>query len=147
MRRVRQHAPGRGGVLTTNDSVVWLAIAAMAAAASGAIWWVFLRPVARRQARGVITQKVFKPASTYWQQPTGMRDGFWTPVRIPIAESFVFAVRLDERGEGRPEEAWYSANVVEAGAFDVGQKVEIDYQERGVPGVWKRVYVVDMRAV
>ena len=103
--------------------------------------------VPRRPARGVVTQKIFKPASTYWQQPTGMRNGFWTPVRIPIAESFVFAVRLDEQGGDRPGEAWYSANVVEAEAFEVGQRVEIEYEQRGVPGLWKRVYVVDMRRV
>ena len=118
-----------------------LAAAAVCAGFALAVWWVFLRPVPCQSAWGAVVSKVFKPASTYWQYPTGPRRNFWTPARIPIAECFVFAIRLD----GRPTEAWFSLNTTAARSFDVGQRVLIDYQVRGIPGIWQRVCVTGMR--
>ena len=118
-----------------------LALGLVCALAALATWFVFLRPVPRLTVFGVITQRIFKPASTYWQYPTGIRDGFWTPAQIPIAECYVFAIKV----EGQPSDAFFSLNTTAAKSFDVGQKVEIDYEERGVPLIWKRVYVMDMR--
>ena len=31
--------------------------------------------------------------------------------------------------------------------FEVGQRVEIDFEERGIPPIWHRVYVMDLRPV
>src|SRR5690242_8515390 len=36
------------------------------------IWWVFLRPVERKAAVGMITQKTYKGPGETWQQPTGI---------------------------------------------------------------------------
>jgi len=104
------------------------------------IWFVFLRPVAKRSAVGVIRNKQFKPAGEYWQQPAGQRGGFWTPTRIPIAECYVFEIQV----EGWPDVAHASLNTVAAREFEVGQRVNIEYQERGIPFLWKRAYVLDM---
>ena len=129
--------------MTNSSTTLLLALALCGLSASLAIWFVFLRAVPRQSALGVITQKTFKPASRYWQYPTGSRQAFWTPAQIPIAECYLFAIRV----EGRPADAWFSLNTTAAKAFGIGQKVEIDYQERGVPLVWQRVYLVDMRRV
>ena len=69
----------------------------------------------------------------------GDRDGFWT--RIPIAECYVFGIRV----EGRSAEARIARNTVEAQAFNVGQRVQIEYVEGGLPPIWKRVYLTDMK--
>ena len=98
-------------------------------------------PCAAPDCLGCDHPKTFKPASTYWQYPIGIRDGFWTPAQIPIAECYVFAVHV----EGQPVEAFYSLNTTAAKAFEVGQRVEIVYEERGIPPIWQRVYVMDMR--
>jgi hypothetical protein len=123
------------------STIFWLIIAAVGAVFALGIWYVFVRPVPRQSADGVITQKTFKPASTYWQQPTGNRTNFWTPVGIPIAECYVFSIRLDDR----PVEAIFSLNTTAAESFETGQRVSIDFEERGIPLVWKRVYVVEMK--
>jgi hypothetical protein len=120
-----------------------LAFAGFRLVFSLSIWWVFLRPVPQKTAVGVITEKTYKPAGTYWQQPTGVGRSFWTPTRIPIAECFVFTVRLD----GLPVEARVALNTVAARDFEIGQTVSIEYVERGLPLIWKRVYVRDMKHV
>jgi hypothetical protein len=120
---------------------VLLALAVAFALLALLIWWVFLRPVPRQTASGVITQKTFKPASTYWQYPGGERTNFWTPTAIPIAECYVFTVRV----EGQPVEAYFALNTTAAKSFEVGQGVTISYERRGLPPLWERVYVMDMR--
>jgi hypothetical protein len=106
------------------------------------IWFVFLRPVPKRSTVGVIRNKQFKPAGEYSQQPAGDRSGFRLPTRIPIAECYVFEIQV----EGWPAAAHTSLNTVAAREFEVGQKVNIEYQERGIPFLWKRVYVINMGA-
>jgi hypothetical protein len=51
----------------------------------------------------------------------------------------VFSIRLDDR----PVEAIFSLNATASECFDTGQRVSIDFEERGIPLVWKRV--VDMK--
>jgi hypothetical protein len=124
-------------------TVVKLILAVCFAVVALMVWWVFLRQVERKTAAGVIAQKTFKPAGSYWQYPTGNRTNFWTPTRIPIAESYVFAIRL----EGHAAEAWFALNTTAAARFEVGQRVQIEYEERALPPVWRRVYVLDMKAL
>jgi hypothetical protein len=106
------------------------------------IWAIFLRPAPLKMARGTITKKTFKPAGTSWQYPAGLNRGFRTVTPIPIAEAYVFEVRVD----GFEGPIFYSLNTVASQAFDVGRRVHIRYQERGIPFIWKRVYVLDMSA-
>jgi len=108
---------------------------------AGLTWFAFLRPASVETASGVIRSKSYKPAGEYWQQPTGNREGFWQPTRIPIAECYIFGIQVD----GRVNEARISLNMVEAQAFNVGQRVQIEYIERGLPPIWKRVYVTGMK--
>ncbi len=106
-----------------------------------AVWFVFLRPVPRETAVGVVTQKTFKPAGQYWQFPTGERSSFFGPTRIPIAECYVFVIQA----EGQPLPAAFSLNTVAAEQFAVGQKVAIVYEVRGLPLIWKVACVLEMK--
>lgn len=120
---------------------VMIAVALLFALIAGLIGFTFLRPVPVLTAVGIIRSKSFKPAGEYWQQQAGSRDGLWTATRIPIAECYIFGIQVD----GRAGEAQASLNTVEAQAFNVGQKVQIEYVERGLPLIWKRVYVLRMK--
>ena len=122
------------------STTLLLAFALCCLFVSLATWFVFLRPVPRQTVSGVITRKL-SSRPVYWQYPIGIRDGFWTPAQIPIAECYVFAVQV----EGRPVDAFYSLNTTAAKAFEGGQRVEIVYEERGIAAIWQRVYVMDMR--
>ena len=112
------------------------------AVCAGGIWVIFLRPVPLKTAKGMITDKTFKPTGTNWQYPSGLNRGFRTATPIPTAEAFVFEIRVD--GFERP--IFHSLNTVASQAFGVGARVQIRYQERGIPFIWKRVYVLDMSA-
>jgi hypothetical protein len=124
-----------------NIANLMIVIAFVFALIAGLIWFTFLRPVPVQTAAGVIRSKSYKPAGEYWQQPVGNRDGFWTATRIPIAECYIFGIQVD----GRAGEARVSLNTVEAQAFNIGQRVQIEYVERGLPLIWKRVYVTEMK--
>jgi hypothetical protein len=115
-------------------------VAILFAVLAGGIWFVFLRPVPIKSAVGEITRKTFKPAGTYWQYPPGLDRGFRTATPIPVAEAYVFEITVDEFGGP----AFYSLNTVASQVFNVGKRVQIRYQERGIPFIWQRVYVVDM---
>ena len=130
-------------IIVTYSNTLLIAIAICCLSVSLATWFVFLRPVPRQTISGAITRKTFKPSSTYWQYPTGNRAGFWTPAQIPIAEGYVFVIEV----KGQPADAFYFLNTTAAKAFEVGQRVEIDFEERGIPPIWHRVYVMDMRPV
>jgi len=106
-----------------------------------AVWFVFLRPVRRRQSTGVIAEKTFKPAGVYNQFPTGDRTSFRTPTRIPIAECYIFTINAE--GEKLP--AVFSLNTTAAERFSIGDNVEIEYEVRGIPWVWNVACVLDMK--
>ncbi len=105
------------------------------------IWAAFLRPVPVRTARGVIRGKSFEAAGEYVQYQPGNRAGFYTPTTIPTSEHFVLRIQVD----GQPKEIGYALNTVAAGAFQVGQPVRVDYQERGVPPFWHRIYITSVQ--
>lgn len=105
------------------------------------IWVVFLRPAPLRTATGTIQSKTFQPAGAYVQYQPGTRQGFYTPTTIPTSEHFVIGIRVP----GQPTELRYAANPTEASGLEIGQQVRVDYQERGVPPLWRRVYVITLK--
>jgi hypothetical protein len=121
--------------------VVPLALTALGLAIALLAQWGFLRPGKPGSAVGVITAREFKPASTYVQYPTGLRAGFWAPTRIPLAECYVFRLRV----EGLPGEAALALSPSAAQDFEVGQTVRMEYVERGLPLFKKRFLVLDMK--
>lgn len=120
-----------------------LVMSAVFLAVGAAIWLVFLRPVPVRTASGVIRSKTPKPAGEYVQYPVGSDRGFRSPTRIQLAEHVVLGIQV----EGRQEEWTYAVNTAAAPTFAVGDNVTIEYQRRGVPPFWQRVYVLDAQRV
>ncbi len=103
---------------------------------------VFLRPEETKTADAIITGKVFQKSTTYQQSQAGPNRGLQTPTSIPIAESYLFFLKLVT-----PEEtARIALNTLASREFEVGQKVRIQYQTRGIPFVWRRIYVTSMHA-
>jgi len=105
-----------------------------------AIWLVFLRPVPVQKAAGTIKYKILKPAGEYVQYPVGINRSFRLPNKIPIAESYIFGIQID----GSDEVVGYALNTIAGKEFEVGNRIQIEYQERKIPLLWKRVYVLDM---
>jgi hypothetical protein len=118
-----------------------LIVAAAFALSAAAISCLFLSPVRTQTAHGVIVSKTFKPAGTYSQYPVGVRPGFRTANEIPIAECYVFEINVD----GMPASVHYALNTVASEQFQVGQRVRVEYQQRGIPLLWSRIYILDMK--
>jgi hypothetical protein len=118
-----------------------LAAAAALALAALLIWFAFLRQVPTHSAPGMIVEKVYKPEGTYEQHQHGLDRGFRVPVRIPLAEGYILVVDLDEPEEG----VAVPVNMIQARQYETGHRVEVDYQIRGIPGVWERLTVTDVR--
>lgn len=121
------------------DSWKLVGIVALAAL-SGLLWLAFIRRAPEESAPATIVSKTFQAASTYTQQPVGANRGFRTPTTIPIPESYLFELKLDDRAD--PLRA--SINVVKSRQLEVGQRVRVQFKRRGIPPFWQRVTVVDV---
>jgi hypothetical protein len=119
---------------------VLFGFAALCSAFAVLMWLVFLRPAVTKTAQGRITHKVFKPAGEYVQYPTRAGGTFYAPSVIAIAECYVFVIQM----EGSSDSAGYSLNTLASREFEPGQTVKIEYQERGVTGIWRRIYITKM---
>ena len=108
---------------------------------AGSIWLVFLRPVPRHSANGVITSKNYKPPGKYTQYHAGDRTGFRQPARIPIAEGYLVEIAI----ENSKESVITLLNSTEARRYDVGTRVAFDYEQRSVPLLWKRIYILSVQ--
>jgi len=113
---------------------------AVCAAFALVMWFVFLRAAVTKTALGKITYKIFKPAGQYVQYPTHAGGTFYAPSVIAIAECYVFVIQM----EGSSDAAGYSLNTLASREFEPGQTVKIEYQERGIPEIWRRIYVTSM---
>lgn len=115
------------------------------AIAAVVVAFVFLRRVTQLQSGGVVAAKWLAPASTYSQAHVGLQRGFRTPTPVPMPEHYVFEVRLDgDAAVPSGEVVRYSLNTVAAERFEVGQRVRVVYERRGVPYIWSRIYVKEM---
>lgn len=119
--------------------IVLFSVAIVLAAFSVGVWLALLRPVEARLAAGIIISKTHKPAGEYAQYPSGLnRESFYGPNRIPVAECYILIMHVDELAA----DVGYAANVLEAETYKVGQRVSLRYQVRGIPGIWRRVFVI-----
>lgn len=118
-------------------------MAGLAALFAVGIWLVFLRPAQIRGASGVITSKIYKPAGEYVQYPSGLgRGSFYGPNRIPVAECYILVIHVDDLHA----DVGYAANIIEAENYKVGQAVNLRYRLRGIPGMWRRFFVLGLSA-
>ncbi len=113
---------------------------AVLAATSGLLWVAFIRRAPQESVLATIRSKTFREAGTYTQHAVGAQRGFRTPTNIPIAESYVFELRL----EGVPGPVLASFNTVKSRQFEVDQRVRVDFVRRGIPPFWQHIAVVDM---
>jgi hypothetical protein len=93
-----------------------------------------------RTAEGVILSKTFRPASIYRQYTAGPRNRFWQPTDIPIAEFYVFEIKV----AGISDLLRYPLNTVAAKEFKIGQRVQIHYVMRTIVPLHRRIYVRHM---
>ena len=114
---------------------VCLALAAL-------IWYGLVRPREPRLAYGTILSKRYTPAGEYTRLRTGPRREVWSTEKIPLPESYVFEIRLDDATQVR-----YRLSTTQAAEFDIGQKVKVRLEERGIPLLWKRMYVREIAAI
>ena len=105
------------------------------------MWFLFLRAVPVKTAEGTIVSKVHRPSGTYWQYPAGLNRGFRSPTAISIPESYGFEIKV----EGRQQPFRVGVNILAGKPFEVGQPVLILYQEKGIPPIWTKALVVDMK--
>lgn len=103
-------------------------------AASAFLYFAFLHPADIRSGRGTITSKVFLAGE----------DG-----KVP--PHYRLTIRLEageEEGAARGDGGrilGQGLDTVAARLFAVGQKVTVKYEERGVPLLWRRAYVKELR--
>lgn len=117
---------------------IWLIIALVFAIAGGLIWYAFLRSVPVQLTTGVLRSKTRKPAGTYWQQPAGVNRGFRTPTPISTAESYVLELHNEELGVT----GYYPVSPSQEGKYQVGQKLTMEYQRRGLPLVGYKITIL-----
>jgi hypothetical protein len=117
-----------------------LIAAAAFALLAGGMWVGFVRAAPRQTALGTITAKVHKPEGTYQQAPSGLNRGFRVPTNIPIAESYLFNIKLDSL----QEPVATSLNVIRSRQFEEGQRVKVTFERRGFGPFLRRIRVVDL---
>jgi hypothetical protein len=117
-----------------------LVVAVALAGVAGGLWFGFIRPAPRQTALGTITAKVHKPEGTYQQVPSGVDRGFRVPTNIPVAESFLFNIRVD--GVDKPVAT--ALNVVRSRQFETGQRVRVTFERRGLGPILGRIRVLDL---
>lgn len=121
------------------STLQWAAVLLLALFAL-AMWWGFIRTVPEATATGVIEAKVYKPEGTYERAPVELQRGFRMPVRIPLAEGYIFQVRIDGSGEI----AYVALNTILSRQFEEGDRIVVRFQRRGFPPLWERVTVIGM---
>jgi hypothetical protein len=94
----------------------------------------------QRTALATIVAKARQDVTTYVQMPVGDDHSVSMPLSIPVGEASTFDLRVD--GLAEPLRAAFST--VNGRDFDVGQRVRVTLQRRGVPPLWTRFVVVDM---
>ncbi|MGE5278312.1 MAG: hypothetical protein ACM3SU_15045 [Acidobacteriota bacterium] len=118
-------------------------IAVIGAIVAGLAYFVFVRPMPTGSRQAVIARKTFAPAHaiTRYDASSAARRQYWSQQRFTIPDSWVFELQID----GVADAATFSLEKSAGEAFQLGQRVRVKYQERGIPPFWKRVYVLEMK--
>lgn len=117
-----------------------LIFAAVALAVAGVLWLAFLRPVPTEEGIGVIAAKTLAEARDYTRINTNTGRSEYHSEAIRTPKGYAFSVDLpDGRGQG----TFFLAEKF-GEPFQVGQRVKMTYQVRGLPPFWKRAFVLSM---
>ena len=75
-------------------------------------------------------------AHTVTRYPSGIFRQSWTPNTIRVGEAFVFGLEMEGAGE-----AFFALDTLAGKAYEVGQKVAVRFEMRGIPPIWKKIRV------
>lgn len=120
-----------------------LVVAVLAALLSAVLFLVFVRPAAQRSEQGIVIDKTFEDERTITHMNAGPRREFWSTNRFKIPAGYLFTIRLNS-GRG---EVYYLLERTAGEPFQVGQRVTVTYDERGISPLWKKRYVRCLAAV
>lgn len=116
-----------------------ITLAAVAAPAALILWFAFVRQVPEQTGSGTIQAKTFLDAHTITRYPSNAIRQSWTPNQIRINEAYVFDLNLDDVGQ-----AMFALDTIGSKAYEVGQKVAVRYEVRGLGPLWKKIRVKGM---
>jgi hypothetical protein len=117
-----------------------LFLAVLVLLSAGATWYALVRPVPQQAATGVIASKTFQPAHTIKRFQGGAGRESWTQEEFRVPDGYVFQLDVD----GSPPPVYYSCDARASAGYEVGQKVRVEYEERGFPLMSKRIRVIGM---
>jgi hypothetical protein len=104
------------------------------------MWYGFVRYVPQLSGSAIITSKTFQPAHTVKRFQGGARRESWTQEEFRVPDGYVFQLNVD----GLQAPVYYSCDARAAATYEVGQKVRVQYEERGFPLMSKRIRVIGM---
>ncbi|GEM_PF-3255391 len=113
-----------------------IGIAAIAAPAALLLWFAFVRQVPEQSGMGTIRAKTFLDAHTITRYPSNAFRQSWTPMQIRINEAYVFDISLEGAGN-----AFFALDTLGSKAYEVGQKIPVRYEVRGLGPLWKKIRI------
>lgn len=117
-----------------------LILGALAVVFAIVMWAAFIRAVPTRAGVGTITGKTLKAARDVKNTPLNDGRSTLNPSSVRIPQGYAFEVEL-------PDGAGTGVHYLEekfGEPFQVGQKVKVSYQVKGLPPLWKRTFVLEM---
>jgi hypothetical protein len=120
-----------------------LAGAAIALAFAGLAWFILVRPVPERTARGTIMGRHFLPAERVEKsipRTTRSLEAYPRRIEYNLPDRNLFDIRLDGSGAV----VRYAADANATRDVEVGRPVRVVYIERIIPLVGKRIYVKEL---
>lgn len=125
-------------------STLLIAFSVLALGLGAVAFLAFLRPVRSVSGSGTLGKKAFVPSHTIsrYQASSAATRQSWTQEKFTIPDSYVFDIQID----GVAEPIRFSLEKSAGERFQVGQRVRVKYQERGIPLFWKRIMVLEMAA-
>lgn len=118
---------------------ILLLIALVAVLLAAGFYFALVRPLSTGEAAGIITQKIFADERTITRVNAGPRRELWTQNRIRIPAGYIFTIRLADGGD-----VHYLIEKTAGERLQVGEKVSVTYDERGIPPLWTKRFVRSM---
>ncbi len=120
-----------------------LPLAAVFLIAAALIWYVLVRPVPEKTATGVIIGKQFQPAENVERsvpRTTRGLDRYPQVIKYNLPDRYLLDIRIDQVNTV----VQFAYPALPNQNYEIGQHVNVTYLERGIPHLWKRIYVKDI---
>lgn len=103
-------------------------------------WHFLVRPLPKKTSTGVITSRAFQPAEQVEKLiPRTNRSLEEQPreIKYSLPDRYTFGIRLDHN----QADISYTVAVVGMEKVQIGQRVQVDYLERYIPFVGRKIFV------